>query len=563
MADHGERGDLQGEARLLAARRGTPAGRGAPRAADRAAQRHLVDDRPQPDAARREMPLPLLAQDDQAFRLVEREVAQGQHRGRVLLGLQQAGHELRVVAADRLSRLLQPDVGLEPRRQHVVIPVPPARLVGPAGQRQHLLPLRLVGYAVQRQQVGDVDLADRIPAQLYPADLGFRAADGLCGFLGADSLGFAQAAQLGAEQQAKTVGPPTASAIDPLPLGGERTGLAPGCLSGGEGTWRAAHFSSFWIVSPAPLASTPGARRARRQSLPSMRQVSVVVSSEGRVMRFRPVGNSGLLVSVAGLGCNNFGGRLDLRRRPGPWWTRRSTRASPCSTRPTSTADGGGSEELLGEVLGAAPRPDRAGHEVRPSGGGHGLRARGRGQGRPGLHPPRRRAASLRRLRTDYIDLYQLHTPDPETPIEETLRALNELVAEGKVRYIGHSNLSGWQIADAAHLARAGRHRGVHLRAERVVAAGAGGRGRGGARGPAFRAGRAAVLPAGQWPAYWEGPAWPATAAGHPAGQPDGLHHRAEAGPGRGAQRVGRRRTGSACSTWPSAGWPRSPAARR
>ena len=60
---------------------------------------------------------------------------------------------------------------------------------------------------------------------------------------------------------------------------------------------------------------------------------------------------------------------------------------------------------------------------------------------------------SLRRLRTDYIDLYQLHMPDPVTPIEETLAALHELVTEGKVRYIGHSNFSGWQLADAAHLA--------------------------------------------------------------------------------------------------------------
>jgi aryl-alcohol dehydrogenase-like predicted oxidoreductase len=63
---------------------------------------------------------------------------------------------------------------------------------------------------------------------------------------------------------------------------------------------------------------------------------------------------------------------------------------------------------------------------------------------------------SLRRLRTDYIGLYQLHTPDPVTPVEETVAALHELVAEGKVRYLGHSNFSGWQLADAAHLARAG-----------------------------------------------------------------------------------------------------------
>jgi aryl-alcohol dehydrogenase-like predicted oxidoreductase len=64
---------------------------------------------------------------------------------------------------------------------------------------------------------------------------------------------------------------------------------------------------------------------------------------------------------------------------------------------------------------------------------------------------------SLRRLRTDYIDLYQLHTPDPVTPIEETLAALDELVTEGKVRYIGHSNFSGWRIADAARVAEFAR----------------------------------------------------------------------------------------------------------
>jgi aryl-alcohol dehydrogenase-like predicted oxidoreductase len=61
---------------------------------------------------------------------------------------------------------------------------------------------------------------------------------------------------------------------------------------------------------------------------------------------------------------------------------------------------------------------------------------------------------SLRRLRTDYIDLYQIHTPDPATPIEETLGALDELVAQGKVRYLGHSNFSGWQLAEAACVAR-------------------------------------------------------------------------------------------------------------
>ena len=79
--------------------------------------------------------------------------------------------------------------------------------------------------------------------------------------------------------------------------------------------------------------------------------------------------------------------------------------------------------------------------------------------------------ASLRRLRTDHIDLYQLHTPDPVTPIAETLAALDELVVEGKVRYIGHSNFSGWQLAEAAHVARRARRHAVRVRAEPLVAA--------------------------------------------------------------------------------------------
>ena len=65
--------------------------------------------------------------------------------------------------------------------------------------------------------------------------------------------------------------------------------------------------------------------------------------------------------------------------------------------------------------------------------------------------------ASLRRLNTDWIDLYQFHTPDPLTPIEETLAALDDLVTSGKVRYLGHSNRAGWEIADADFVARMGR----------------------------------------------------------------------------------------------------------
>jgi aryl-alcohol dehydrogenase-like predicted oxidoreductase len=167
-------------------------------------------------------------------------------------------------------------------------------------------------------------------------------------------------------------------------------------------------------------------------------------------MRYRPLGESGLLVSVVGLGGNNFGRRLDAAG------TRAVVDAAiEAGITLIDTADmyaGGGSEELLGEVL--AGRRDRV---VIASKFGHqsfdmkyGVAAGAKG-GRAYIR--RAVAESLSRLRTDYIDLYQLHTPDPVTPIAETIAALDELVREGKVRYIGHSNLAGWQIADAAHVA--------------------------------------------------------------------------------------------------------------
>jgi aryl-alcohol dehydrogenase-like predicted oxidoreductase len=170
-------------------------------------------------------------------------------------------------------------------------------------------------------------------------------------------------------------------------------------------------------------------------------------------MRYRSLGNSGLVVSVTGLGCNNFGRRLDLDA------TREVVNAAlEAGVTLLDTADmyggGGGSEELLGEVL--AGRRDEVvlaskfGHQDFDMGYGPAAGAKG---GRAYI----RRAVerSLRRLRTDYLDLYQIHTPDPVTPVAETLAALGELVAEGKVRYLGNSNFTGWQIADAAHEARA------------------------------------------------------------------------------------------------------------
>jgi aryl-alcohol dehydrogenase-like predicted oxidoreductase len=152
-----------------------------------------------------------------------------------------------------------------------------------------------------------------------------------------------------------------------------------------------------------------------------------------------------------GLGCNNFGRRLDLQA------TRAVVDAAiDVGITLLDTADtyggAGQSEEFLGEVLAGRRHQvvlaTKFGHQGADMGYGPAAGAKG---GRSYI----RRAIeeSLRRLRTDHIDLYQIHTPDPVTPIGETLSALGELVTEGKVRYIGSSNFSGWQIAEAAAIA--------------------------------------------------------------------------------------------------------------
>jgi aryl-alcohol dehydrogenase-like predicted oxidoreductase len=169
-------------------------------------------------------------------------------------------------------------------------------------------------------------------------------------------------------------------------------------------------------------------------------------------MRYRPLGNSGLVVSVVGLGCNNFGRRLDVVRTRAVVDAALEAGVTLLDTAETYGGRGQ-SEELLGEVL--AGRRDQVvlatkfGHQGADMGYGPAAGAKG---GRAYI----RRAVeySLRRLRTDYIDLYQIHTPDPVTPIEETLTALTELVQAGKVRYIGHSNFSGLRTAQAAAAAR-------------------------------------------------------------------------------------------------------------
>ena len=168
-------------------------------------------------------------------------------------------------------------------------------------------------------------------------------------------------------------------------------------------------------------------------------------------MRYRQLGSSGLTVSVVGLGCNNFG----------RWVDRDGTRAVVQAALDVGitmfdTADTysrGQSEQLLGDAL-AGHRDEvvlatKFGHDM---GGANGPDWGARGSRR---YVRRAIEASLRRLGTDHVDLYQYHAPDRVTPIEETLAALDELVAEGKVRYLGSSNFAAWRVVQAEHLARA------------------------------------------------------------------------------------------------------------
>jgi aryl-alcohol dehydrogenase-like predicted oxidoreductase len=175
----------------------------------------------------------------------------------------------------------------------------------------------------------------------------------------------------------------------------------------------------------------------------------------------RHLGESGLVVSAVGLGCNNLG-------RPG------TAAESPAGARSLVRralevgitlfdvadvygAPRGRSEELLGQSLSGhrdhAVIATKFGVDMQ-GGNGPDFGARGsRGYVR------RAAESSLRRLNTDWIDLYQLHRPDPRTPLEETLTALDDLVRDGLVRYAGVCNLAGWQLADAAWTARDARVR--------------------------------------------------------------------------------------------------------
>ena len=166
-------------------------------------------------------------------------------------------------------------------------------------------------------------------------------------------------------------------------------------------------------------------------------------------MTYRPLGESGLMVSAVGIGCNAFSRRVDQDGVADILAAARDTGVTLLDTADVYGVTLGASEEMLGIAL----EGQRDEFVVATKFGG-------------GRQPDGRARASrstivaavegsLRRLRTDHIDLYQLHVPDDVTPIEETLSALTDLVRAGKVRYVGCSNFAAWQIADADWTARA------------------------------------------------------------------------------------------------------------
>jgi len=159
-------------------------------------------------------------------------------------------------------------------------------------------------------------------------------------------------------------------------------------------------------------------------------------------MEFRNLGDTGLKVSEVGLGCNNFGMRVD---------------ASGTAAVVAAALDGGinffdtadyyghsQSEVYLGQALGKRRQEVIIATKFGLPMGDSPL-----DKGASRRYIMQAVEASLQRLNTDYIDLYQIHFPDPDTPIQETLAALDDLVHQGKVRYLGCSNFSGWQLADA------------------------------------------------------------------------------------------------------------------
>ncbi|HUI35523.1 MAG TPA: aldo/keto reductase [Stellaceae bacterium] len=167
-------------------------------------------------------------------------------------------------------------------------------------------------------------------------------------------------------------------------------------------------------------------------------------------MEQRNLGRSGLRVSLVGLGCNNFAGRIDFAATQKVVYKALDLGITLFDNADTYGDPRGGAEEYLGKILG--PRRKDI---VLATKFGRPMDASGNRQGASRSYVVAACEASLKRLQTDYIDLYWQHIEDPVTPIEETLRALDDLVRAGKVRYIACSTLAAWQVVEAEWTSRA------------------------------------------------------------------------------------------------------------
>lgn len=177
-------------------------------------------------------------------------------------------------------------------------------------------------------------------------------------------------------------------------------------------------------------------------------------------IQYRPLGKSGLIVSTIGLGCNNFG-RPKTATVTQEGTTAVIDAAIDAGITFFDTADIYGGERGVSETLMGHSLKGRRDQIVLATKFGMNMQGvNGPDWGARGSRRYIRIAveSSLKRLQTDWIDLYQMHESDGVTPMSETLEALDELITAGKVRYIGHSNLAGWQIAEAEYLAELARH---------------------------------------------------------------------------------------------------------
>ncbi|MCO5091842.1 aldo/keto reductase [Bosea sp. (in: a-proteobacteria)] len=166
-------------------------------------------------------------------------------------------------------------------------------------------------------------------------------------------------------------------------------------------------------------------------------------------MEERSIGKSGLRVSVVGLGCNNFGRRIDFGASEKVVHAALDAGITFFDTADVYYSELGSSEEFLGRALGA-----RRADVVVTTKVGMAMDKEGRLRGASRRYLTRAVEASLKRLNTDWIDLCQLHQPDPSVPIEETLRTFDDLVRQGKVRYLGCSNMPAWQVVEARWTSR-------------------------------------------------------------------------------------------------------------